>query len=68
MVRIDNMVITQKELNEFKDDTRKNAEAIHEFCWERGMSPVEVWSACDCLLHCISCAVFECERNPITND
>ena len=62
------MEFTQKEVDEFEADVRKNADAIHEFCRERGMSPIEAGAACDWLMQCIKKAISDHERNPITND
>ena len=62
------MEYTQKELDEFEANVRKNADAIYEFCRERGMSPIEAGAACDWFMRCIKKAISNHERNPITND
>lgn len=62
------MEFTQKQIDKFEADVRKNADAIHEFCRERGMSLIEAGAACDWLIQCIKQAIKEREKNPITQD
>lgn len=62
------MEITQKQIDEFEAEVRANADAIHEFCRERGMLAIQAVAACDWLVQCIEKAISDSQKNPITND